>query len=106
MRQQKGMVIGKQCAGGRCDTGRAWLLASSALAEGATIEECDYWQTVCWRKMRHWKGAVIGKRCTGGGCDNSSVWLLASSALAEDAAMTEVHDLLAASVTLKTSEPK
>jgi len=56
--------------------------------------------------MRYWKGTVIGKQSTGGGCDNSGVRLLASSALAEDVAMTEAHDLLAASVTLRTSEPK
>jgi hypothetical protein len=55
--------------------------------------------------MQHCKGVVIGKWCTGRGCNNSGAWLLASSALAEDVAMTEVHNLLVASVTLKISEP-
>ncbi|KAG2113348.1 hypothetical protein BD769DRAFT_1391667 [Suillus cothurnatus] len=91
MRQQKGVVIGKQCTGGRCDTRKAWLLASNALVEDAILEGHGHWQAVCWqKKMQHWKGVVIGKRCTGRGCNNSGVWLLASSALAEDVAMTEL----------------
>jgi hypothetical protein len=79
-------VIGKQCAGEGCNTGRACLLASSALVEDATLE-----------------GVVIGKQCAIRGCNNSSVQLLASSALAEGLTI-EGCDLLVASVILRTRE--
>jgi hypothetical protein len=29
---------------------RAWVLASNALVEGATIEENGYWQVMHWHK--------------------------------------------------------
>jgi hypothetical protein len=28
-----------------------WVLESIVLAEGATIEGCNYWKAVCWQKM-------------------------------------------------------
>jgi hypothetical protein len=42
MQHWKGMVIGMQCAVRGCNNSGAQLLASSALAEGLTIEECNY----------------------------------------------------------------
>jgi len=36
------MTIGEECAGGLCKDGRARLLVRSVLAQGATMEECDY----------------------------------------------------------------
>jgi len=85
--------------------GSAQLLASSVLAGDATIVVHNYWQVVCWWKMREWKCAAIGKQCASRKCNNGGAWLLVSSVLVEDAIM-EVHGLLSTGATSRKSEPK
>jgi hypothetical protein len=51
IQQGERATIGMQCAGGGCDNRRVWLLANSVLVEDAKMEECGYWQAVCWWKM-------------------------------------------------------
>jgi hypothetical protein len=58
--------IGKQCAGGRHDSRREQVLASNALAEEVPIRVCDFWQAVCWCKMRQWKSTAISEECASG----------------------------------------
>jgi hypothetical protein len=88
---------------------RVWqsvrLLASSALAGDATIVVHNYWQVVCWQKMREWKCAAIGKQCASRKCNNGGAWLLVSSVLVKDATM-EVRGLLSTGVTSRQSESK
>jgi hypothetical protein len=53
MQQYRGArLIGKKCAGRRCDNRGVQLLARSTLVGDATIEVCSYRQEVHWWEMR------------------------------------------------------
>jgi hypothetical protein len=69
------------------------LFARSALAQGVTMEECNYWRGVRWHKVQQQKSTTIGEECAGERCKNGRAQLLAGSALVQGVKMAE-HDYL------------